>query len=53
MSKPQFFIVFPRAWRLAMTEEKIKEGFRSSGIWPVDHTAIHPDHYKVTAALKS
>jgi hypothetical protein len=53
MSKPQFFIVFPRAWRLGMTEDNIKEGFRSSGLWPLDFTAIHPDHFKVAAALKS
>jgi hypothetical protein len=53
MSKGQFFIVFPRAWRLAMTTEHIKEGFRSSGLWPVDLEAIHPDHFKVASALKS
>jgi hypothetical protein len=53
MTKPQFFIVFPRAWRLSMTEENIKEGFRSAGLWPVDVGAIHPDHFKVASALKS
>jgi hypothetical protein len=53
MTKPQFFLVFPRAWRLSMTTENIKEGFRSSGLWPVDRTAIHPDHYRVAEALKS
>jgi hypothetical protein len=53
MNKAQFFIIFPRAWRLGMTEQNIREGWRSAGLWPVDFTAIHPDHFKVAAALKS
>ena len=40
MSKAQFFLVFPRAWRLGMAPANIRAGFAMPGIWPLDRNAI-------------
>ena len=51
MSKPQFFLVFPRAWRQGLSPENIRCGYAMTGIWPLDPATINEDHYLVSDEL--
>ena len=42
LAKTEFFQIFSPAWKRAVTVNQIKAGFRNTGIWPVNRTAI-PD----------
>ena len=51
MNKPQFFLVFPRAWRLGMSAANIQWGFTLTGIWPVDRHAINDEVFQLATEL--
>ena len=50
-AKPQFFLVFPRAWRLGMCPENIRAGFAMAGLWPLDEEAINPEVFLAAEEL--
>lgn len=51
MSKEQFFIVFRRAWRKAMTPAILQAGFRQVGIWPLNYQKVNESWFKAREAL--
>lgn len=51
LSKAQFFIVFRRAWREALTETIIQASFRKTGIWPLDQAKVNRCWFNAREAL--
>ena len=46
MRKSEFFTLFSRAWKKAATVEIAQNGFRGTGMYPVNLDAIHADVYE-------
>ena len=51
MTKPEFFLVFPRAWRMGLSNVNIRAGFAMTGLWPYNREAISEDNFEAAEEL--
>ena len=52
IAKSEWFALFRRAWRMALTKENIITSFRITGIWPLNRNAIDENKLAINKYMK-